>query len=115
MKRSSDRFRFSRRHFVLSAAATTAASAFPLIVPSRVFGAGAPSKRVRVGQIGCGRIAQGHDMPGVLNSGLADIVAVCDLDSKRAADGKALVEKFYRDKGAAAPEVRTYAHYEDLL
>ncbi len=54
-------------------------------------------------------------MPGVLNSGLADIVAVCDLDSKRAADGKALVEKFYRDKNLPAPDVRVYAHYEELL
>ena len=115
MKRSNDRFRISRRQFVLSAAVTGAATSIPLIVPSRVFGADAPSKRIRVGQIGCGRIAQGHDMPGVLNSGLADIVAVCDLDSKRAADGKALVEKFYRDKNLPAPNVRVYAHYEELL
>jgi predicted dehydrogenase len=115
MKRSSDRFGFSRRQFVLSAAATTAASGLPLILPSSVFGANAPSKRLRVGQIGCGRIAQGHDMPGVLKSGLADIVAVCDLDSKRAADGKALVEKFNRENGVTAPDIKIYGHYEELL
>ncbi|MFL6578672.1 MAG: Gfo/Idh/MocA family protein, partial [Povalibacter sp.] len=115
MKRSSDRFYFSRRQFVLSAAATTAATSLPLILPARVFGADAPSKRVRVGQIGCGRIAQGHDMPGVLNSGLADIVAVCDLDSKRAADAKKLIETFHREKGTPAPDVRVFSHYEELL
>lgn len=107
--------RVSRRQFTFGLAAGTAALSFPLIVPSRVFGADAPSNRLRVGQIGCGRIAQGHDMPGVLKSGLADIVAVCDLDKKRVGDGKAFVEKFYRDQNATAPSVATYGRYQDLL
>jgi predicted dehydrogenase len=80
-----------------------------------LLGADAPSNRIRVGSIGCGRIAQGHDMPGVLNSELADIVAVCDLDSKRAASGKAFVEKFYRDKNMTVPEVSVYGNYRELL
>ena len=53
----------------------------PLIIPSRAWGA---NSRIRVGQIGCGRIAQGHDMPGVIKSDLADFVAVCDLDCEAA-------------------------------
>src|SRR5580765_2020649 len=85
----------SRREFCRLAGMAAAAAAFPMIIPARLLGADAPSNRVRVGQIGCGRIATGHDMPGVLRSDLADIVAVCDLDSKRAAGGKAFVEKFY--------------------
>src|SRR5271170_3851016 len=88
----------SRRDFLKTTAIGTAALAMPLFIPSRLLGADAPSNRVRVGQVGCGRIATVHDMPGVFNSGLADIVAVCDLDSKRAVAGKALVEKFYDDK-----------------
>ena len=36
----------------------------PTIIPSRVFGADAPSKKIHVGQIGCGRIANDMDLPG---------------------------------------------------
>jgi myo-inositol 2-dehydrogenase/D-chiro-inositol 1-dehydrogenase len=105
----------SRREFVRTAAGAAALFSAPLIVPSRLLGADAPSNRIRVGQIGCGRIASGHDMPGVFKSGLADIVAVCDLDSKRLAAGKALVEKFHRDAGKTMPELATYGDYHELL
>ena len=101
----------SRRDFVKWAAVAGA----PLILPRRLFGAVAPSNRIRVGQIGCGRIARDHDIPGVLKSGLADIVAVCDLDSARAADGRALVEQFDRDAGAPPPEISVYHDYHELL
>jgi predicted dehydrogenase len=86
-----------------------------MIVPSRLFGAEAPSNRIRVGHIGCGRIARAHDMPGVFKSGLADYVAVCDLDAKRLAEGKAHVEKFYTDAGRTAPSVAAYGNYRELL
>lgn len=105
----------SRRQFVRTAAGAAALFTAPLIVPSRMFGAAAPSNRIRVGQIGCGRIALGHDLPGVLRSGLADVVAVCDVDTKRIAAGKACVEKFYRDASLTAPEVATYTDYKELL
>ena len=105
----------SRRQFVRTAAGAAALFSAPLFIPSRLLGAGAPSNRIRVGHIGCGRIASGHDMPGVFKSGLADIAAVCDLDSVRAAWGKRLVEKFYRDAGATAPEISVYGNYLELL
>lgn len=105
----------SRRHFIRTAAGAAAIFSAPLIIPSRLLGADAPSNRIRVGQIGCGRIATVHDMPGVFRSGLADIVAVCDLDTKRLAAGKALTEKFYRDASQTAPTVATYANYIELL
>jgi predicted dehydrogenase len=106
---------FSRRDFCRVVGAATAAAGFPMIIPARLLGADAPSNRIRVGQIGCGRIATGHDMPGVFKSDLADIVAVCDLDSKRAALAKLNVEKMYQDKGANAPEISVHARYEELL
>ncbi|HKB90432.1 MAG TPA: Gfo/Idh/MocA family oxidoreductase, partial [Opitutaceae bacterium] len=105
----------SRRDFFRTAAGTAAVLSVPLIIPSRLFGANAPSNRLRIGQIGCGRIAQGHDMPGVLKSNLADIVAVCDLDSKRVLDGKALVERFQREKNAPISEIGTYHDYRELI
>jgi len=115
MKKSSTPDSVSRRDFLKTTAVGTAALALPLIVPSRLLGAEAPSNRVRVGQIGCGRIATVHDLPGVLNSGLADIVAVCDLDSKRLTAGREFVEKFYRDKNLTSPEIAAYGDYRELL
>jgi len=105
----------SRRQFIGTAGKVAALLSMPTIIPSRLFGADAPSNRIRVGQIGCGRIAQGHDMPGVLNSKLADIVAICDLDTVRAANGKAWVEKFGRDNGLAVPPITVHHHYQEIL
>src|SRR5688572_11587364 len=87
----------------------------PLILPSRLWGANAPSNRIRVGQIGCGRIARGHDMPSVLHSGMTDYVAVCDVDSNRAADGRKLVEDYHREKSLPAPSVAVYRDYREML
>src|SRR5262245_56758240 len=98
----------SRRHFV-----STAAVAAPLIISSRAWGS---NSRIRVGQIGLGRIAQSHDMPGVIKSDLADFVAICDLDSRRVADGLKIVEKSYADRGyAQPPKMRTFDNYRELL
>ena len=102
----------TRRHFIRTAA--TAAVA-PMIVPSRFFGADAPSNRLRVGHIGAGRIAQGHDMPGVARSGLADVLAVCDLDTKRQTSGKAAVVKLFADSKLPAPTIATYGNYREVL
>jgi myo-inositol 2-dehydrogenase / D-chiro-inositol 1-dehydrogenase len=105
----------SRRQFVRTAAGAAALFTAPLIVPSRLFGATPPSGRIRVGQIGCGRIALGHDLPGVLKSGLADVVAVSDLDTKRLANGRAWVERFYQASNLPSPDIATYADYKELL
>jgi predicted dehydrogenase len=83
-----------------------------MILPSRVWGA---NDRIRVGQIGCGRIAHAHDMPGVIKSDLADYVAVCDLDAKRRADGVERVEKAYAERNVKAPKIGSYGHYQELL
>jgi hypothetical protein len=58
-----------------------AAVAVPTIVPSTVFGKNAPSNRINVGAIGAGRISRTHDMPGVWRQDIAQLMAVCDLDS----------------------------------
>jgi predicted dehydrogenase len=99
----------SRRHLLKTAAAGAVA---PLFVPARAFGA---NDRITVGQIGLGRIAQSHDMPGVIKSEMADFVAVCDVDSRRMADGVKIVEKSYTDRGLSAPRIRTFDNYRELL
>src|SRR6187401_2180617 len=98
----------SRRNVLKTAAAGAVA---PMFLPSRAFGA---NSRITIGQIGLGRIAQSHDMPGVIKSDLADYVAVCDLDEKRVADGVKIAEKSYSDRGMSAPQIRTFDNYREL-
>ncbi len=107
--------RVSRRGFIQGGALAAGALGMPMIVPSRLLGAQAPSNRIRIGQIGTGRIAAGHDMPGVIQSGLADIVAVCDLDSRRAAYGKVRVGDLCAKQGITTPDVQVFADYREML
>lgn len=86
----------------------------PTIVPCSVFGQGAPGSKIQIGQIGCGRIANEMDLPGILKHDIARVVAVCDLDSKRLARAKERVEKFYAGKGATV-EVKGFGDYRELL
>ncbi|MCL1919548.1 MAG: gfo/Idh/MocA family oxidoreductase, partial [Kiritimatiellaeota bacterium] len=76
--------KLSRRGFVKRGMAASAALGFPSVIPARVLGQEAPSKKVQVGVIGCGRIADAMDIPGVWhNKDLAVIVALSDPDVKR--------------------------------
>ena len=105
----------TRREFVQKGSLAAAVVAAPMIIPSRLLGPDAPSNRVRVGHIGAGRIAQGHDMPGVASSDLADVMAVCDLDSRRALSGKTRVERLFSARNAPAPKIAVYSDYRELL
>ena len=112
------KLRWSRRDFLkTSFAATAAASLVPTIIPSSVLGADAPSNKIQIGQIGCGRIANDMDLPGILKQKVARVVAVCDLDSKRLAHAKERVEKFYAGKTGSdtALAVKAFGDYRDLL
>ncbi|MEP6620809.1 MAG: Gfo/Idh/MocA family oxidoreductase [bacterium] len=104
----------TRREFVQKSAVAAVIVGAPMIIPARLLGAKAPSNRVRVAHIGCGRIAQGHDMPGVAGADLADVMAVCDLDSRRAASGKVRIEKLYAGK-SPMPKVDVYGDYREML
>ena len=107
-----------RRNFLKNTVATTAgAIIIPSIVPSSVFGKSAPSNKINIGQIGCGRIAQTHDMPGTIQHEAARMIAVSDLDSNRMKDGKKLVENFYKKKTGSdnAVDVKMYGDYKDML
>lgn len=105
----------SRRDFCRTVAIAGAVFSAPMIIPSRLLGANSPSNRFRIGQIGCGRIARAHDMPGVFKTGVADIVAVCDVDSKRAMEGKELTEKFYRDAAQTTPTIDVLGDYKEVI
>ncbi|MGZ8921066.1 MAG: Gfo/Idh/MocA family protein, partial [Limisphaerales bacterium] len=75
-----------------------------------------PSKLIRIAQIGCGRIANDMDLPGVLkHPQLARVVAVADVDSKRAEFARGKVEQSYTKSIGERIEVSAHADYHELL
>jgi myo-inositol 2-dehydrogenase/D-chiro-inositol 1-dehydrogenase len=106
-----------RRQWLESALAGTAGVfAAPDIVPASVLGAEAPSNTIHIGQIGCGRIARAHDLPEVMKYDVARVVAVCDVDRKRARAGKAFVEEAYARAGKPGyVDVAVHEDYRALL
>ncbi len=85
----------SRRQFIRKAVGT--AVSLPLFVPSTVLGANTPGNRITIGCIGVGRMGLG-DLRGVLQFDEVQVVAVCDVDSKRAAYARKLTNDYYAKK-----------------
>src|SRR6186713_1190120 len=111
-----DRRSFVKKTFKAGVAGSLALSGFPSIVPASVFGKNAPSNRINIGAIGVGRISREHDMAETLKYDKARIMAVCDVDSKRLADGKTYVNDYYAKKtGAAYDGVTMYNDHRELL
>ena len=107
-----------RRKFIGKTALGTFASVgLPSIVPASVFGKNAPSNKINIGQIGCGRIARSHDLIDTMAYDVANVMAVCDLDSKRMKDAKELVDKFYQEKkGKINYEgTKVYGDYREMI
>lgn len=89
----------NRRKFIgKTTIGTVGIAGIPSIVPASVFGKNAPSNKINIGQIGCGRIARSHYLPETMNHLISKVMAVCDLDTNRMKDGKVLVDNFYKDK-----------------
>ena len=105
----------TRRRFLQSAVGGGLGFALlPAILPARLLGADAPNKKIQVAQIGCGRMGR-NDLGNTMAEPLARVVAVCDLDSKRLAAGKKLVEDFYANQGESGVSVKTFHDYRDVL
>jgi predicted dehydrogenase len=107
-----------RRKFINKTVLGTAgAVGFPSIVPASVFGKNAPSNKINIGQIGCGRIARGHDIQDTIRFDQARLVAVCDVDSKRVDDAKVLIDGHYAKKTGKNKyvDVKTYDDYREML
>jgi predicted dehydrogenase len=120
MKNNKNKSTVSRRKFlqtsVKATALSTLAIGIPSIVPSSVFGKNAPSNRINIGAIGTGRISRDHDLPGVWKYDFTQVVAVCDLDTKRAAEGKKLVNDYYSKRdGKPFDGVKEYHDYRELI
>jgi predicted dehydrogenase len=105
----------SRRDFLKGSAAAGAGLAIPMIVPASVFGAEAPSERITVGCIGVGRMGTG-DLGEALGFRQVQVVAVCDLDSRRAGIAQKRVESTYamRSPGGDYKGCAVYGDFREL-
>ena len=73
------------------------------------------NRKLNVAVIGYGRIAHSMDVPGVQAfTDRCAITAVCDLDSKRAAYGRKIIEERYAKQGICQV-VRTYGDYHEMI
>lgn len=107
-----------RREFIKSAVLTTTGIvSLPTIVPSLVFGKSTPNDKINVGQIGFGRIAKDHDLPETIKHDSCRIVAVADVDAKRATDGGKWIKQYYDKKTGKKNyiDVKVYRDYRKLL
>jgi predicted dehydrogenase len=107
--------KFTRRQVLGGLAAGSIA--MPTIVPGSALGRenrAAPSERITVGFIGCGKMANDYHLPELLGFGDVQALAVCEVDQKRRDHAKNRVEKAYSQKkdykGCA-----TYVDFRELV
>ena len=110
--------KISRRQLLRSSVAS--AIGMPWVIPASALGrdgATAPSERIALGFIGCGRQTFQKNIPLFVRTPGVQTLAVCDVDSWRLGKSVQQVQAQYdsgRAKGAyTAPE--TYLDYQDLL
>ena len=106
---------FTRRHFLGGLAASSIA--MPAIVPSSVLGRddkAAPSERITVGFIGCGKMANDYHLHELLGFGDVQALAVCEVDRTRREHAKRRVEKAYEGK-TASKGCAAYADFRELV
>jgi len=105
--------RISRRRFLKVSASVVGA---PLVLRSPLFGANAPSNRITIGCIGVGRMGTG-DLRDIMGRQGVQVVAVCDVDSKRLANAKSTVEKQYavEKAGGSYKGCASYGDFRELI
>ncbi|MDR2863449.1 MAG: Gfo/Idh/MocA family oxidoreductase [Puniceicoccales bacterium] len=109
---STDTSRISRRRFLKNTGALLAAgTAFPMLVPARALGLDgevAPSNRITVGVVGT---RQGmSSIRSILPFADAQVVGACDVDSRRAVESAALINRHYQSTVA-----KPYGDYRELF
>ncbi len=106
-----------RREFLKKSAALAAGTfLMPTVVPSTVFGKTAPSNRITVACIGCGRQMVNPNIPQLLKSPHGQVVAVCDIDTWRLDAAQKQVNDFYTEEsGKTYKGCKAYTDYRKLL
>jgi len=87
--------KITRRTFVKRAGAVGVTLGFPEILPSRVLGQHAPSKRITLGFIGMGSQGVQANLKAFLSMKDAHVLAVCDVYKQKANNARLLVDQHY--------------------
>lgn len=109
--------RIKRRDFLKGTLLAGLAAGFPALVPSSVLGANAPSRRITLGFIGMGMQAGGYLLGQFMRRDDVQVLAVCDVESKRREACKARVDKQYGDAAASGTSrgCTIYSDFRELL
>ena len=92
----------SRRSFLTSGlAGIVGAGLAPQILPARLLGANAPSRKITLGCIGVGTHGFGVNLKQFLEEEDCQVVAVCDVFASRRAKARAAVDEKYGTSGCA--------------
>lgn len=86
-----------------------AAASIPLFLPSRIFGADAPSKKINVGYIGFGWMGE-QNLKTMLPIDEFRVMAMCDVDAAHLSKGIDWVNKAYNNQ-----QCKSYTHFEELI
>ncbi|MEA3478942.1 MAG: Gfo/Idh/MocA family oxidoreductase, partial [Bacteroidota bacterium] len=108
----------NRRKFIKRTALASAGIIIvPTILPSRVFGKFSPNDKINIAKIGFGRIARSHDLPATIKHGGVRVVAVADVDLKRANDGKQWIDNWYAENNGSKNyiDAKVYQDYREML
>lgn len=112
-------FQPSRRRFLSTAAASTAALGFPTLIPASALGRGGvapPSDRIRVGLIGCGNHGVYWNLPQIFRCADVQVVAVCDVDKNHLAEGRKAVDAHYAQvHGKSYSPCAAYGDFRELI
>ncbi|CAN5340607.1 Gfo/Idh/MocA family oxidoreductase [soil metagenome] len=102
----------NRRHFLKSAAASTAAVAAPTIIPSSALGrdgATAPSERIVMGVVGWGMMGPGNT-DSFMSQSDCQVVAACDIDKNHLASAVKSIND--RNKNE---DCKAYHDYREMM
>lgn len=107
----------NRRNFIKNTSyGMMGAIAAPTVLSSFVMGNSAPSNRINVAMIGCGRHGTQVNIPQILESNNAQIIAVCDVDAWRLSNAVAKVNNYYsEEKGKKYKGCKAYSDFREVL
>lgn len=88
-----------------------------MVVPSSFFTKDAPSNKINIAQIGCGRIAVTHDLVETFKHEAARIIAMADVDRYRLENCKTRIEGWYAKKTGKNNyiDIKMYDDYREML
>ncbi len=99
----------NRREFLKQSGLASAVAAAPFILPSGLRAQNAPSKKITVGIVGSGNIADSHYGALLGSPESVKILAVCDVDKERRDEGAARVNQSY-----GTSDCKAYADFREM-